>query len=269
MHFDTWQWAAAIFGALLIGLSKTGFSGAGILMVAIFAQILPARASTGIVLPLLISADVIAVATFRRHAVWRHLWGLLPWSCTGVILGYLWMRSQANNAHSDAEFKYLIAAILIVLSVIQLVRKIMSKRGPESTQPSTRSQPSGDGMHRQASVGYLALMGLSAGFTTMTANAAGPIMILYLMAAGLPKMEFVGTGAWYFLIVNLFKVPFSATQGLISPASLVFESPLLPAVILGAFSGRYLVSKINQDAFEIMALAFAVLGAVNLLLPHR
>jgi hypothetical protein len=298
MHLEPWQWAAALSGALLIGLSKTGFSGAGILMVAIFAQILPARASTGIVLPLLISADIIAVSTFRRHAVWRHLWGLFPWSAAGVVLGYLWMRHQGSDEHSELVFKHLIGGTLIVLSAVQLVRKVQSlsrspspkREGvPETSNVCTpavgilgRNPPpasaatevlNSNGMevveaeplHRQASLAYLAVMGLSAGFTTMTANAAGPIMILYLMAAGLPKMEFVGTGAWYFLIINLFKVPFSANQGLINPTSLIFDVKLVPAVLAGAFSGRFLVSKINQNAFEVMALAFAVIGAVRLL----
>ena len=249
MHFQLWQWVAAFCGAFLVGISKTGFSGAGILVVALFAQIMPARASTGIVLPLLISGDVIAVTTFRRHAVWAHVIRMLPWSMTGVIIGYFAM-SHIN----DAGTKKLIGATIIVITLLQIVKKIRDSR--------TADLPAAPG---KAPLIYVASMGLLAGFTTMTANAAGPIMILYLLAMGLPKMEFVGTGAWYFLIVNVFKVPFSMGQGLINTQSILFDLKLVPACIAGALLGRVLVKRINQPAFEIMALAFAVIGAIRLL----
>ena len=248
MHFQIWQWVAAFCGAFLVGVSKTGFSGAGILVVALFAQIMPARESTGVVLPLLISGDVIAVTAFRRHAVWSHVWRMLPWSITGVIIGYFAM-SHIN----DLGTKRLIGITLIVMTTVHVLKKMRDARRVD-TEPVGR-----------ASLLYVASMGLLAGFTTMTANAAGPIMILYLLAMGLPKMEFVGTGAWYFLIVNVFKVPFSMGQGLINPDSLLFDLKLVPACIAGALLGRVLVKRINQNAFEIMALAFAVIGAVRLL----
>lgn len=250
-HLSLWQWLAAFFGAFLVGISKTGFSGAGILVVALFAQILPARASTGIVLPLLISGDVIAVTTFRRHAVWSHVLRMLPWSMAGVVAGYFAM-SHIDNTGT----KRLIAVTLILLTVVQVVRKIRAGRG----RTDDDAGPSG-----RAHLLYVASMGLLAGFTTMTANAAGPIMILYLLAMGLPKMEFVGTGAWYFLIVNLFKVPFSMGQGLINPESMLFDLKLIPACIAGALLGRSLIKIIDQNLFEVMALAFAVIGAIHLL----
>jgi uncharacterized membrane protein YfcA len=271
-----WQWGLAILGALLIGVSKTGFSGAGILAVAIFAQILAARASTGIVLPLLISADVVAVTAFRRHAVWHHLWRMFPWTAAGIVAGYFAM------AHiNDAQVKQLIGWILVVLVGLQFARKLRDVRARPTT-PATRaalqevghsdysSAPpppasGGEARNEQGWVPYVASMGLLAGFTTMTANAAGPIMILYLLAVGLPKMEFVGTGAWFFLIINLFKIPFSYEQGLINGPSLLFDLKIAPVAIAGALWGRVLVKKINQPAFEIMALAFAIIGAIRLL----
>jgi hypothetical protein len=251
MHFSVWSWLAAFAGAFLVGISKTGFSGAGILVVALFAQIMPARASTGVVLPLLISGDIIAVTTFRRHAVWRHVIRMLPWSMTGVVIGYF-----AMSHIDDAGTKRLIAIVLIVLTLVQIVKKYRDSRADVAVDPL----PTGP-----AHILYVASMGLLAGFTTMTANAAGPIMILYLLAMGLPKMEFVGTGAWYFLIVNVFKVPFSMGQGLINPESILFDLKLIPACIVGALIGRLFVQRINQNAFEILALTFAVIGAIRLL----
>lgn len=251
MHFQFWQWITAFAGAFLIGISKTGFQGAGILAVEVFALIMPARASTGLVLPLLISGDVIAVSAFKRHAVWSHVLRMLPWSMSGVVIGFLAMKHI-----DDVETKRLIAVTLIGITTLQVVRKIRLSRRPASD----------DTVPGKPHLLYVASMGLLAGFTTMTANAAGPIMILYLLAMGLPKMEFVGTGAWYFLIVNIFKVPFSMGQHLIDVPSFLVDLRLIPAVIAGALVGRSLVKLIDQNAFEYLALAFAAIGALRLLI---
>ena len=112
---------------------------------------------------------------------------------------------------------------------------------------------------------FSALTGVLAGFTTMLANAAGPIMVLYMLAVGLPKLEFLGTGAWYFLIINLFKVPFSYHLNLITPATLQFNALLLPVVIAGALLGKICVKHINQTWFETLALALTLVAGVRLL----
>lgn len=244
------KWLIAILSAFIVGLSKSGFTGAGILVVALFANIIPStRASTGIVLPLLISADIVAVTVFRRHAVWKHLWRMFPWAAVGIVMG-----SIAMQHIDDRYMKLLIGATIIVLVVLQILQK---RRQAKQEEIDIQ-----DNLNHKI---YVAIMGLLAGFTTMTANAAGPIMILYLLSMRLPKMEFIGTGAWFFLIVNLFKVPFSAAQHLINPQSLMFDGALAPFAVTGALGGRWLVTKINQTAFEIMALVFALIGGLNLL----
>ena len=108
--------------------------------------------------------------------------------------------------------------------------------------------------------------GLLAGFTTMIANAAGPLMILYLLAMRLPKLQFLGTTAWFFLVVNAFKVPFSYNLGLISSASLLLSLRLVPVTVLGALGGRWLIRHINQQVFETLALVMTLVAAIRLLL---
>jgi uncharacterized membrane protein YfcA len=240
-----WQWALAALGAVFIGLSKTGIAGLGILSVTLFSSVFPARGSVGLVLVLLISADVVAVAFYRRHAVWSHLLRLFPFTIAGVILGYL-----AVGRIDEAGMRRLIGAILAVLGTVQLVQSLRPKGG--------ELRPRG--------LAYAAGMGLAAGFTTMVANAAGPIMILYLLAMGLPKMEFVGTGAWYFLLMNLFKVPFSWSLGLINPASLRVDLILAPFAWAGALSGRRLLPHIPQRAFELSALVLTLAASLRMLL---
>jgi len=238
-----WQWGLVVLGALLIGVSKTGIAGLGVLAVAIYANILPARQSTGIILPMLICADVVAVAAYRRHAVWGHLWALFPWVAVGIVTGYFTM-----GHINDAQVRRSIGAILLVMVALHFWRR---QRAGNEPVPHT--------------LWFSALTGVLAGFTTMLANAAGPIMILYMLAVGLPKMEFLGTGAWYFLIINTFKVPFSYRLHLITPASLEFNALLLPAVIAGALLGRLVVKRINQAWFETLALVLTLVAGVRLL----
>ena len=110
-----------------------------------------------------------------------------------------------------------------------------------------------------------AVLGIMAGFTTMVANAAGPIMILYLLAMRLPKIEFIGTAAWYFMCLNLFKVPFSIHLGLINPQSIPVDCMLAPCAVAGGILGRVIIGHIRQQAFEELALLLTLIAAVKLL----
>jgi len=236
MHLELWQWALGALGAFLVGLSKTGIPGLGILNVAIFTLVFPARESVGLVLVILICGDIVAVSTYRRDASWPHLLRLFPWAAAGVILGYF-----ALGRVDDIQMRHLIGVILLSLVVFQYLRS----RRP--ALPDSGAQPPPP---------WLApIAGITAGFTTMVANAAGPVMVLYLLAMRLPKIVFVGTAAWYFLVLNVFKVPFSASLGLINPASLSVALLLGPFAMIGALVGRPIVERLNQRLFELTTLA--------------
>lgn len=244
----TGQWLFAVLGALLIGLSKTGIAGLGVFAVAIFALILPARESVGVVLPILIAGDIVAVSTFHRHALWSHLWRLFPWAVVGILLGYF-----ALDRVDNRQMEKLIGAILVLLVVIQFWR--------------SRSRDDSLDVERVPhNLWFVAVVGIVAGFTTMVANAAGPIMILYLLAMRLPKMEFIGTGAWYFFILNVFKLPFSHQLGLINAASVPLDLMLAPFAIIGALIGRRVLEYINQSLFETLALVLTFAAALRLVL---
>lgn len=247
MNLDPVQWLIAIFGAFLIGLSKTGIQGMGVFAVALFALIIPARESVGVVLPILIAGDVVAVTAYRRHAVWSHVLRLLPWAAIGVVLGFL-----ALGRIDSQQVGRLIGVILILLCGLQFWR---SRAGAEA-----------DLLAQRIAQNFLivALVGVVGGFTSMVANASGPLMIIYLLAMGLPKMEFVGTAAWYFLILNVFKLPFTFQLGLITPQSLTLDFIVIPAAIIGALFGRQLLKHINQQLFENLSLIFTLLAAIKL-----
>lgn len=205
----------------------------------------------GIVLPLLISADVVAVTAFRRHAVWSHLWRLFPWTAFGIVIG-----SLALNRINDQQVEKLIGAIVLGMVVVHHVRRVRAGRQSEAEVE----------VERPASPWFIAITGILAGFTTMVANAAGPIMILYFLAMRLPKMEFIGTGAWYYLVINLFKVPFSYELGLINPASAQVVLRLAPFAVGGALFGRAVLRHIPQKLFEDLALLFSAVAGLRLLL---
>jgi len=243
MHFELWQWILAVAAALLVGISKTGIAGLGMLFVVIFAQIMPAKQATGIVLPLLILGDLIAVGSYRQHTRWTYLWRLFPWTAAGVVIGYLAFRHI-----DDAHAKLLIGTIVLVLVAVHLARR----RGAVKAEA-------------EHGWWFAPMIGILAGFTTLVANAAGPLMVIYLLAMRLPKMEFVGTGAVFFMLLNLFKVPFMVNLGLITNTSMVVNLWLAPAVIAGAWLGKKILLKLNQRVFENLALALSAAAGVKLL----
>jgi uncharacterized membrane protein YfcA len=242
MNFETWQWALALFAAALVGLSKTGISGLGLLPVVLFAQIIPAKEATGLVLPLLCVGDVAAVLLYRRHALWQHLWRLFPWTALGVFAGYL-----ALGRINEQQTRWLIGGIVLGLVALHLFRRW---RGQAEATHAAWFPP---------------MIGVLAGFTTLVANAAGPLMVIYLLAMRLPKLEFMGTGAVFFMLLNWFKVPFMVHLGLITPTSLGVNAVLAPVVIAGAWMGRKVLHRINQRIFENLALALSTLAALELI----
>jgi uncharacterized protein len=244
-HFDNTDWIIVGLAALLIGISKTGIPGLGILAVLMMAWVMPARASTGVILPMLIVGDIFAVAYYKRHAVWKHLVWLIPWAMAGIFIGY-----EIMKRITDHQLRPLIGLIILVLLAVNYWRN--SKTNKDITIPTQWW--------------FAAIMGLTAGITTQLANAAGPIMIIYLMAMQLPKNEFLGTGAWYYLLMNSFKVPFSTKLGLINPNSLSLNLVGLPFIMIGAMSGVRILKIIPEKAFAVAIQILAVAAAAKLAL---
>ncbi len=237
-------WVALALAAVLVGFAKTALGGAASLAVVVFAAVLPARESTGALLPLLLVGDLLAVALYRRHGSWSQLLRLLPGVLPGLALG-AWFVATVD----DDVMRVAIGAILIVMTGTQLAQRVRSRGSLTSART-----------HAVRSVG----VGVLAGFATMTANAGGPVMTWYLVLAGLPMLSMLGTGAWFFLVVNLAKVPFSAGLGLISGPSLLLDAVLVPAMLLGGLVGVLTVRRIQQRTFELAALALGLLSAVLL-----
>ncbi|MFJ4974425.1 sulfite exporter TauE/SafE family protein [Streptomyces coeruleorubidus] len=249
-HITGWEFAALAFAALLVGFSKTAVSGANTVSLAIFAAVLPARASTGVLLPVLIAGDLLAVATYRRHAHWPTLWRLFPAVAAGVVVGTVFLMWA-----DDAIVRTSIGAILLLMAAVTVWRR---RTADAEQEPESVTTPAG----RIKARSY----GVLGGFTTMVANAGGPVMSMYLLSAGFRKLGFLGTSAFFFLIVNVSKLPFSAGLGLIDGRSLLLDLALVAFVVPGALFGKWAVNKINQRLFEQLVIAATVVGGLQLLL---
>jgi uncharacterized protein len=241
--FHAWDWALAVLGALFIGLAKTGMPGLSLLFVSLFASIMPARRSTGVVLPLLLVGDVVAAFSYRRHAQWSHLWRLFPWTAIGVFAGYFALKRM-----DDRQARVAIGLIVIGLTILHVARRL---------NPGRREM--------RGPIWFAPAIGILAGFATIVSNAAGPLMVIYLLAMRLPKMEYMGTGAVFFLLLNLFKVPFMYNLGLITPETLRLNLELAPFVLAGTWAGKRLLGRIDQRLFENISLVLTVGAGARML----
>lgn len=211
----------------------------------LLAPIFPGGASLGVILPLLMVADLFAVIHFRSRAHWHTLLRLAPPAFIGIVIGFFALR-VVDPAHINR----LIAAIIIVLLTLQTLRELgyfVADHVP----------------HRWW---FAWSLGLLAGFATMVANAAGPITVIFFLAMKFDKVLFMGTAAWYYFIFNWVKVPFQANLGLIVPNTLLIDLALVPLVLLGALLGIYALRRIPQKPFQYLALALAALASVRLLI---
>jgi uncharacterized membrane protein YfcA len=219
----------------------------GNLTVVLLALVLPAKMSVGVLLPILISADIMAVAIYRRHAEWRYIFRLLPWMLVGIVIGYF-VFSHVNDAH----VRLMIGVILLSMTGVHFFRK-WSRRNHEGEDQLP---------HHPV---FIATTGIIGGFATMVANAAGPVAALYFIASGLPKYAYIGTSAWLFLLVNCIKVPFMIELGIMDVDSLKFSAGFMPYAIGAALIAPLIVKRINQKLFEVLIWVFVVIGGLKLI----
>jgi len=236
--------AIACLGAFSLGISKTGFPGLAIVNVLIIAEIFGAKNSVGIILPLLIVCDIVVLPLFWKHATWKMIWPLVPVTFAAIIGA--WFLLDAIN---DLTARRVIGGIILLMLVLQLIREF--KKEFLEHLPDSR-------IFRWISCGLI-------GVSTMLANAAGPVYSIYALVHKMPKMLFLGVGARFFLLVNLFKMPFLGQLDLINPESLRLNLWLLPALLIGIFLGRKVIHYVPQRTFEILLYAFSAIAGLRML----
>ncbi len=238
--FSNFNWGLILLSAFFIGLSKAGLRGIDMMNVTIMAIVFGSKASTGIVLPLLCVADIIAVIYYHRHAQWNHFWKLIPWMAIGILVGV-----YVGKDMNEVLFRKIMAIIIITTVFIMVALEIRKNQ----IIPTNKF--------------FVANMGLAAGFTTMLGNLAGAFSNIYFLAMRMPKNDFIGTASWVFLVINLFKLPFQVFFWKnITPESLYTDLFLLPSVVIGFWIGVKIVSKIKEDNYRKVVIVLTFLGAL-------
>jgi hypothetical protein len=242
-HLSTLQWIAICFAVFLLGLSKSGIKGIGIVLVIILAFVFGEKASTGILLPMLICADIMAVIYYNRHANWNYIGKLMPWMVIGVLVG-VWLGSLI----SEVLFKRAMAIIIIVSVLIMFY----SEHRPAANIPSNPI--------------FSISAGFFSGFSTMIGNLAGPITNVYFLAMRLPKNEFIGTTAWLFFIINVFKLPFHfLVWKTVTKETLALNAVLFPVIVISFFSGIWIVKQLSNVNYRRLILIITASGGAFML----
>lgn len=242
-HLSWLQWGAIGLAVFLLGLAKAGIKGIGIIIVVILAFVFGEKASTGILLPMLICADILAVIYYNRHAQWAFILKLIPMMVVGVLVG-VWLGDEI----SEVVFKR-IMAIIIIASVILM---FISENRKSEVVPKNKL--------------FSWITGFLAGFATMIGNLAGPVANIYFLAMRFPKNEFIGTAAWLFFIINIFKLPFHFfVWKTVSVNTLVLNSVMVPVVAIGFFIGASIVKLISNLNYRRFILIVTAIGGVILL----
>ena len=243
-EITTTGWILAYLGAFLLGISKSGLKGIGIMIVTIMALVFGGKPSTGVLMPMLLVGDVFAVSYYRRYLEKKYLYKLLPWMLIGVLLGV-----YTGNSISEDLFKKGMA-VIIAISVAIMLWWDRQK-----------------GMAIPSHPVFAGTMGLSAGFATMIGNLAGAFSNLYFLAMRLPKNNFIGTTAWLLFLTNLCKLPFHIwVWETVTKDTLTVNLYLLPALVIGLFTGVQLVSRIKEMNFRKIILILTALGALLIFL---
>jgi len=233
-------WMLILLAAFIIGLSKAGLKGIDMMNVTIMAIVFGGKASTGVVLPLLCAADIMAVLYYHRHAQWTHFWKLIPWMVVGILIGVF-----VGKDLNEGIFRKIMAVIIVLTVFIMIVLEF------RKTMPIPSNKL------------FVANMGLIAGFTTMLGNLAGAFSNIYFLAMRMPKNDFIGTAAWVFLVINLFKLPFQIFYWKnITTNTLYTDLLLLPALIIGFILGLKIVSTIKDDNYRKIVIALTLVGAM-------
>lgn len=239
------QCAWIIIAAVLVGFSKTGISAVMMPVIPIVAMVFGGKESTGILLPMLIIGDIMALWYYKRHGAWNDIKKLLPWTFVGLILGIV-----VGNYVNDIQFKAFISVSIFICLVILIYTE---KKGDNLKIPSGKW--------------FYALTGVAAGFTSMIGNAAGPLFSVYLLAKGFKKDNFLGTTAWFFFTINLSKVPLQIFfWNNISFKMVGLALMLIPAIVIGAILGAKIVKKLNEKAFRYIIIVMTAISAIRLLI---
>ena len=232
--------------ALVLGLSKAGLSGISLSIIPVMALIFGAKESTGVLLPMLIAADIMAVIYYHRNAVWKHIIRILPWIAVGILIALI-----TGNIINDNQFRVVMVTVVWIMIILMILNDLRKKSGKEIPENHF----------------FAGLMGLTGGFATMIGNSAGPVFNLYFLAMRLPKKEFIGTGAWLYFIMNCGKLPLQMfVWKTISVNTIMLNLISIPVIAAGIFIGIHIVKLFPEKVYRYFVILTTIVASVFLLI---
>ena len=241
---NLFQWAILSLTALCIGMSKTGVQGMMLLVVPYMAMAFGAKESTGVILPMLCMADIMAVAYYKRIADWKIVAKLLPTAILGFFVAIFVDKLIPTN-----EFRQLMGWTLALALAVMMWSEFFGKENKWMSK-----------------WWYSSIFGLLGGFTTMIGNAAGPVLSVYLLSMRKGKMEYIGINAWFFLVVNFLKIPLQIfVWDNITWHTFTLNLVMIPGIMIGAWLGIRLVKLFPENVFRRFIQIVTILSVVMML----
>lgn len=232
--------------AVIQGMSKAGLSGFSLVAIPVMAIIFGAKESTGILLPMLLIADIMAVIYYRKNAVWKHIFRVLPWVAAGIFTALI-----VGNRINAGQFRLLLLSVTWLMLILLILNDFWKRKNQVIPENHFFAAP----------------MGFAGGFATMIGNASGPVFTLYFLAMKLPKKEFIGTGAWLFLIINASKLPLHLyVWETINTRTLMLDLIAIPFIAAGIYAGIHIVKLFPEKAYRLFVIFTTLVTSVLLFL---
>jgi uncharacterized membrane protein YfcA len=227
-------------------MAKAGLGGLGLAVVPVMALIFGAKESTGVILPMLIAADIMAVLYYRKSAEWKYILKILPWVAAGIVGGMF-----VGNHVNSTQFRFVMVSVVWSMLILMVVNDLRKK----------------DAFELHESIFFTSFIGIAGGFATMIGNSAGPVFTLYFLSAKLSKNEFIGTSAWLYFIMNTGKLPLQAfVWKNITSGSLLLGLVSLPFIAAGIYLGIYIVKLFPEKVYRYFVIVTTLVTSVLLFL---
>lgn len=235
------DFALAIISSFMLGISKSGIKGFGVAIIATMALVFGAKESTGIVVPLLVVGDILAVIFYTKYVNWRVLLKTIPFIFIGLLIGAIF-----GNEISEVLFRKIMAIVILVSILGMIILDLSNKKIPQSKI-------------------FMITTGMLSGFATIIGNLSGAVINFFFLALKFDKYSFIGTAAMLYFLTNLLKLPIHIWYWkTISYHSFYINLYLIPFLIIGFFTGRFLVKKIKSDHYRNYIIGISILGGLLL-----
>ena len=234
--------AVAIIGVCLLGVSKGGFLGLGVMALPLMSLFVPPLQAAAIILPTAIAQDFLTLWIYRREWSAWNVKIMLPSMFVGIFLAWLLAASL-----SAAHIRLAIGLIATLFVLRHWTAKYMERWTPKPN------------------VATGIVFGVIGGVTTMLANAGGPAWQIHLLPQRLEKLPYIGTVSILFAASNLVKIPAFATLGYLTAYNLLVGLSLVPIAIASNYAGIWLVRRVSTETFFRIAYVLMFIIAVELM----